>query len=145
MSFLLRPLIEELVDQVARSTDRGISPRVTLDVAPAHVVDADPATMRRALRTLIEAAIEAAARPAAPSDAPPLHEVVITSVAGPDGLEIEIADSGAAAEQSLDITLAAAASALQRLGGGLRVAGCAEGGRAVTVVLPRRAARRMAA
>jgi hypothetical protein len=147
MSFLLRPLIEELVEQVARSGDRagGVAPSVVIDVDPAHVVDADPVVTRRTLRTLIEAAIDAAACSGLPSDGPPLHEVVITSVLRPDALDIEIADSGDASPHPLDLTLAAARMAVARIGGAVRMDGCPEGGRAVTVVLPRRAARRLAA
>ena len=147
MSFLLRPLIEELVEQVATAGDRvgGVAPRVEIDVDPAHVVDADPVITRRTLRSLIEAAIDAAAHRGRPSDGPPLHEVVITSVLRPDALDIEIADSGDASPHPLDITLAAARAAVVRIGGEVRMDGCPEGGRAVTVVLPRRPARRLAA
>lgn len=147
MSFPLRPLVEELVDHCARSGDRSAAdrPRIMLDIHPAHVVEADPAAVRPALQALLEAAIAAASCPAAASDGPALHEVMITSVQRPDALEIEIADSGPAAPHALDITLAAARSRLARLGGQLRVEGCPEGGRAVTLVVPRRAAQRLAA
>lgn len=145
MSFPLRPLIEALVDRFARHGGRGPAPRITLDVDPAHAVDAEPAVMERILQTLLQTACAAAICPPPPSDAPVIQEVVITSVQRPDGLEIEIADSGPAAPHALDITLASARSQLARVGCGLTVAGCPEGGRAVTVIVPRKAAQRMAA
>lgn len=147
MSFPLRPLIEELVARRAAAGDQAAAhrPRVTLDVDPGHVVDAEPAAARRMLHALVDAAFAAASCPAPPSDGPAVHEVVITSVQRPDRLEIEIADSGSSSPDALDITLAAARSQLTRIGGTLTVDGCPEGGRAVTVVLPRRVAQRMAA
>jgi hypothetical protein len=118
---------------------------VTIDVDPAHVVDAEPAVARGMLHALIEAALAAASCPPAPSDAPAVHEVVITSVRQAGRLEIEIADSGPASPRALDITLAAVRSQAARIGAALRVDGCPEGGRAVTLLLPHRAAGRMAA
>jgi len=147
MPFLLRPLIEALVDQLASPGDRvaAHAPRIVIDVDPGHVVDADAGTVRRALQALLEAAFNAAARPAPPREGPALHEVVVTSVVTPAGVEIEIADSGADTPHALDLTLATTRSALGRLDGTLRVDACPEGGRAVTVVLPHRSAQRMAA
>lgn len=147
MSFPLRPLIEELVTRRAAAGDQTAAnrPRVEIDIDPAHFVDAEPAITRRTLHLLVDAAFDAASCPTPPSDGPAVHEVVITSVQQADRLEIEIADSGANAPDALDITLAAARSQLARVGGALTVDGCPEGGRAVTVVLPRRAAQRMAA
>jgi hypothetical protein len=71
---------------------------------------------------------------------PPLREVVITSIDTGTALEIEVADSGPPRTvSSIDH------GAAERLGGGLVVVPCAEGGTAVTLSLPRRVAMARAA
>jgi len=69
---------------------------------------------------------------------------VVTAIDGPDAFELEIADSGPSG--SFDARCPAAVRELvDRCGGTLGVADCAEGGTAVTIRLPRRAVRRQAA
>jgi hypothetical protein len=75
------------------------------------------------------------------SDLRPLCEVVVTAVDTGAAVEIEVADSGnarAAVANELETSAA-------RLGGSLLVTACPEGGTAVTLRLPRRRARGMAA
>lgn len=93
------------------------------------------------LAALVQQAVVAAVVPDPESDLPPLCEVVVTAVETGAGLEIEVADSGAARTAvAADVEAMAA-----RLGGSLVVAACPEGGTAVTLRLPRRRGRSMAA
>lgn len=139
-----RGLLEAILTEVrAACAERGIPDcPVTIDVADRHVLQVDPATVRDILAGLLLRAFENAARPTGPSDAPLPREIVITSVEFADAVEIEVADSGPAGD-------AAAASALEPLlaavGGRLSCVACPEGGRAVTLRLPHRRLRRLAA
>ena len=112
---------------------------------------------------LVRRAFTAAAHAAEPSDAPPIREVLVTSVDLGDAIEIEVADSGPwlaeparawlaapssrrdAAPEHVGLALAAAVAAAERIGGTLTATNCPEGGVAVTLRLPRRQSRRMAA
>jgi len=114
------------------------APLILIDVDRGHTVDADTASVRRVLGTLIRDAVAAAAGPLAASDAPTLREVVITSIQTDDTIEIEIADSSATSGDTIGMATAAAESMISRLGGTLRVYRCPEGGKAVTMSLPRR-------
>lgn len=109
-----------------------------------HEFDADPAAVRELLEPLVAAAFASAACPTRESDGPCLHEVDVVVVATPDGLELEIADSGPdepfAARLPAHLRDVAA-----RCGAELRMSPCAAGGTAVTVRFPRRGARRQAA
>jgi signal transduction histidine kinase len=137
----LRTLIQEVVGLTATTLPAHTAadaPLIVVDVDRGHVIDAEPATVRRVLDLLIRDAVAAAAGPAAESDVPLIREVVITSVRGPRNVEVEIADSGAASADTLGMATAAARSLVQRLGGDLRVDHCPEGGRAVTLSFPRR-------
>ena len=119
---------------------RGLPPiPVTLDAAAGQVTAGEAGPLGELLRSLLEAACDASA--AAP---PRLREVVVTSVAGPAGLEIEVADSGPepAGPHRFVSTLRPLA---ERLGGTLTCRGCPEGGTAVTLSLPRRGQQRQAA
>ena len=138
------PLAELLVPVVAAiASERracGV-PRidVTLDAAAGQVTAGEAGPLGELLRSLLKAACDASA--AAP---PRLREVVVTSVAGPAGLEIEVADSGPepAGPHRFASTLRPLA---ERLGGTLTCRGCPEGGTAVTLSLPRRGQQRQAA
>jgi signal transduction histidine kinase len=116
--------------------------RLSCDVDPGIGMHVNPQLLTRVLETLVRQAAEAAAVRDPHSDLPPLREVVVTAVDTPAGLEIEVADSGAAREAACPAEVAALAA---RLGGSLAVAACPEGGMAVTLSLPRRRAQGMAA
>jgi C4-dicarboxylate-specific signal transduction histidine kinase len=140
-AFLLRPMIQEIVNLTATTIPEHVAadaPLILIDVDRSHTVDADTASVRRVLGTLIRDAVAAAAGPLAASDAPALREVVITSIQTADAIEIEIADSSATSVDTIGMATAAAESMISRLGGTLRVYRCPEGGKAVTMSLPRR-------
>jgi signal transduction histidine kinase len=133
-------MIQEIVNLTATTIPEHTAadaPLILVDVDRGHTIDADAGTVRRILGALIRDAVAAAAGPLAASDAPTLREVVITSVHTDDSIEIEIADSSAASGDTIGMATAAAESMTARLGGSLRVYRCAEGGKAVTVSLPR--------
>ena len=135
---LLAPLVAEIA---AEQRARGLPPvDVTLDTDAGHVSAAEAAALVDLLRSLLAAACEAAA--AAP---PRLREVVVTSVHGTAGLEIEVADSGPGLAGGPPDSLTAVRPLAERLGGTLARRGCPEGGSAVTLHLPRRGHQRQAA
>ncbi|MFM7136884.1 MAG: ATP-binding protein [Planctomycetota bacterium] len=135
---LLAPLVAAIA---AERHDRGLPPvDVTLDTAAGLVTAAEAGPLGDLLRSLMEQACQSAA--AAP---PRLREVVVTSVVGPAGFEIEVADSGpepASGRRSFGSVVRPLA---ERLGGTLDCRGCPEGGTAVTLHLPRRGQQRQAA
>ena len=138
----LRGLLEAAVTE-ALAAAPGADVRVTLDVAAEHAIHDDPAAIRRAILPLLRDAVEAAAEPAPRGEGPRLREVVVTTVDTGEALEIEVADSGAAVRVvtgSPDVR-----SVVERLGATVTAVGCPEGGTAVTLRLPRRRARSMAA
>ena len=139
-----RGLLEAILEEVRTvCAERGIADcHVTLDVADRHVLQVDPATVRDILAGLLLRAFENAARPSASSDAPHVREIVVTSVEHADAIELEVADSGPPSSLESDDALAPLVAAV---GGGLSVAACPEGGRAVTLRLPHRRLRRRAA
>lgn len=135
---LLAPLVAAIATE---RRGRGLPPiGITLDTSAGHVTAGDAGPLADLLRSLVEAACAAAA--AAP---PRLREVVVTSVAGPDGLEIEVADSGPDREVGPQPAVAAIRPLAERLGGTLTCRRCPEGGTAVTLHLPRRGQQRQAA
>jgi len=135
---LLAPLVAAIA---AERCDRGLPPiDVTLDTAAGRVTAHEAGPLVELVRALVAAACDASA--AAP---PRLREVVVTSVVGPAGLEIEVADS--ATEPAADQLgcVATVRPLAERLGGTLTRRGCPEGGTAVTLHLPRRGHQRQAA
>ncbi len=135
---LLAPLVAAVT---AERHDRGQpSVAVTLDTAAGRVTASEAGPLAAVLRSLLEAACAAAA--AAP---PRLREVVVTSIAGPAGLEIEVADSGPEITAGQRGASPAVSPLTERLGGTLVSRGCPEGGVAVTLHLPRRGQQRQAA
>lgn len=115
--------------------------RFACDIDPRIPPFGEPQPLATLLAALVRQAVAAAVVPDPESDLPPLCEVVVTAVETGAGLEIEVADSGAArAAVAADLEAMAA-----RLGGSLVVAACPEGGTAVTLRLPRRRGRSMAA
>jgi C4-dicarboxylate-specific signal transduction histidine kinase len=158
----LRDMLTSILADCGRSRrERGLPDvAVTLDVPAGQPLPAAAAPLRRLLESLVWRALEAAARPDAESDAPPLRELSVTSIDLGGVVEIEVADSGAALArdvcswlagdvdgmpQEAGLSLAAARTAADRLGGTLRAANCPEGGAAITLRVPRRQAQRLAA
>jgi sensor histidine kinase regulating citrate/malate metabolism len=160
-----RDLVEPLFAEAARGCRAAglVPPRAGLEVIGERGIDSDPRLVRGVLGPLVRRAFTAAAHAAEPSDAPPIREVLVTSVDLGDAIEIEVADSGPwlaeparawlaapssrrdAAPEHVGLALAAAVAAAERIGGTLTATNCPEGGVAVTLRLPRRQSRRMAA
>jgi hypothetical protein len=109
---------------------------ITLDIESGHEPMVDAEALRAGLAPLVSAACEAAGGPAPASDSPSLHEVIITVVATPRVLEIEVASSGPGPECLSACDLAAAGDLAADVGGRLVVTPCPEGGTAVTLCLP---------
>jgi len=146
-----RGLLESIVAEVqAQRHDPAAAEKqpctVILDVADRHVLQVDPSAIRTILTTLIANALENAAR-TPPSEMPVAHEVVVTSIEYANAIEIEIADSGPHCTPVAAGTLLEGATRqlLDQVGGQLTAAACPEGGRALTLRLPHRRLRRMAA
>lgn len=140
----LRGELESLVArQRAMPGLDGERVHVSIDVPP----DAEPAghpAVVEAMARVLSAAFATAVCPDPASDLAHVAEVVITAVATRAGLELEIASSGCPSPAA-DAEIAAAAAVLERGGGTLVATPCPEGGRALTLRLPRRAVRRQAA
>ncbi|MGB8852812.1 MAG: hypothetical protein WCC69_04520 [Pirellulales bacterium] len=136
------PTIGDLVATAVAAARRDApAVRFACDIDPQLARCGDPQQLTRLLEGLVQQAVAAAVVPDPQSDLPPLCEVVVTAVDTGAAVEIEVADSGnarAAVANELE-TIAA------RLGGSLLVTACPEGGTAVTLRLPRRRARGMAA
>lgn len=115
---------------------------VALDVAAHEPVPSEPRLLEAALAALVAQALDNAALPPPPSDAPVVREVVVTSARCADAVEIEVADSGPCTPFPCE---AGALAAIDRLGATLSTAACAEGGRATTLRLPHRRRQRKAA
>ena len=135
-----------LADLVARTvaTTPGVAGvRLTCDVDPAIDVAEVAEPLGGLLAALVARACTAACRPDPHSDLPPLREVMITAVETGSDLEIEVADSGpvepAAGVPAELVRLAG------RTGATVSLRGCPEGGTAVTLRLPRRRVRGLAA
>lgn len=158
----LRDMLAAIVADCRRTArDRGL-PEVatTLDVPAAHALPAAAAPLRRLLESLVRRAVESAARSDDHGDAPPIRELLVTSVDVGGAVEIEVADSGAGLPQPVrawlagdadempdgaGLALAAVRAAADRIGGTVRAVNCAEGGVAITLRMPLRRAQRLAA
>jgi K+-sensing histidine kinase KdpD len=139
-----------------------------LDVSQQHEQSllADPSLVRRALEPLVRRALESAAQSDASREPPLVREVIVTSIDLGDAIEIEVADSGQALSDGVrkwlgenphhpndtgvvpegaGLALVAVRAAVTRIDGTLRAVNCPEGGVAITLRLPRRQARRLAA
>ena len=141
-----RGLLESIIDEICaerRRRGQATCP-VTLDVADRHVLQVDPSAIRGLLTALLARALENAQRAGAEGDAPSVHEVVVTSIEYADAIEIEIADSGPSAAPG-DATDRSLQELLDRVGGKITSASCPEGGTALTLRLPHRRLRRLAA
>jgi hypothetical protein len=115
--------------------------RFACDIDPRTPSFGESQPLATLLAALVQQAAAAAVVPDPESDLPPLCEVVVTAVETAAGLEIEVADSGAP-RAAVAAELEAMAA---RIGGSLVVAACPEGGTAVTLQLPRRRGRSIAA
>lgn len=160
-----RELLEEVVSEVRERHERHghrdlqgrrlPQLRIEIDVPEGHGLHADPAALRRILGILVDQAVEAATRACDLRGAPPVCEVVVTSIDAADAIEIEVADSGpglpvrsgargvAADDAGPEAT--AVVPLAERLGGTLHATNCPEGGTARTLRLPHRRPRRAAA
>ena len=133
------PMLADLIAPwIASAADRV---DVCSDIPAGIPIPGDADAVAAALATLIETAVGAACAAGPASDFPSRPEVCITAVMTDAGLEIEVADSGTGVEDRATSTRAVA----ERCGGRLTVRPCPEGGSAVTLVLPTRKARRLAA
>jgi hypothetical protein len=117
---------------------------VCLDVAEAHAPEADPQAVAGPLGQLLDAACAAAAAPAPRGESPTLREVVVTTIDTGDALEIEVADSAADPSRQR-AAVADLRPLVERAGWGLSLAACPDGGTAVTLRIPRRRGRSLAA
>jgi len=163
-----------VADCVRTWREQGRQPlEVTVDVEPQHerAIAAEPPLVRRALEPLIRRAFESATELDASRASQPLREIVVTSIDLGDAIEVEVADCGPSladpvrrwlnqsahdqaargssavgtAPEGTGLALIAIRAAASRLAGTLHAAHCPEGGVALTLRLPRRQARRMAA
>lgn len=127
--------------------DDGPRVHVTCDVDPRLAAAASPPLLREAIGPLVAAAVAAAGRPRARSDFPVFHEVVVTAVDTGEAVEIEIADSAGdpGGERHATAIPSATTTAVARMGGSVDVQSCPEGGRAVTLRIPHRRVRGLAA
>ncbi len=144
-TFAMRELVDEVCQAVGPQLDAQ-SIAVRTDVAPSTRLSADREMIRRAMLNLILNSLDAMSAGG---------ELVITSFDGPQGFELEIADSGPGItdEQQQHLfdpfysTKATGTglglSIVQRIaeshGGRVTARNCPEGGAAFTIEIPRRA------
>lgn len=135
-------LLRTIADDVTFSRRARHLPEVaiSLDVGSGHEPTVDAEMLCSGLAPLVRAACDAAYGAAPASDAPPMCEVVVTVVATPRGLEIEVASSGPGPECLSSFDLAPARELTDHFGGHIEVIACPEGGTAVTLCLPSRRA-----
>jgi signal transduction histidine kinase len=138
--------VTQLADEVLAQFTEALACqniKKTVDIPALALVTADDQMLRSALFHLILNAVQAM---------PDGGELVVTGVAGRDGFELEIADSGPGlpdAKSVFDIARSKAGcsglSLIQQVadahGGYATATNCAEGGAAVTLYLPARALR----
>lgn len=128
----------------AAARDRAPAVTVSLDVAEAHAPEPDAQAVAGPLGRLLEAACAAAASPAPRGESPTLREVVVTTIDTGDAVEIEVADSAADSSRQ-KAAVADLRPLVERAGWGLSLAACPDGGTAVTLRIPRRRGRSIAA
>lgn len=146
-TFYVRDLVNEICDSMGPQLDAQ-SIRVLADVPPETQLSADREMFRRAIMNLVLNALDVM---------PQGGELVITSYDGPQGFELEVADSGPGlSEGQIDqvfepffttksggtgLGLAIVHRIAETHGGHVSVVNCPEGGAAFTIVMPRRAMR----
>jgi len=142
-AFSVRELVDEVCEAVGPQLDAQ-SIRITTDVAPGVRVSADREMMRRAMLNLMLNALDAMQAGG---------ELIITSFDGPQGFELEIADSGPglSSEQlqhlfdpfystkttGTGLGLAIVQRIAEAHGGRVTAVNCPEGGAAFTIQIPR--------
>lgn len=147
----LRRLIDDLVAEAATERRARALPSVPIeiDVAEGHATALDADSLRAAILPLLRAACQSAAlaRGAAP-DRRRFSEVVVTSVDTGTAIEIEVADSATESADdfpAMALALTKARAFADRCGGQVALTACPEGGLAVTLRIPHRRARGLAA
>lgn len=140
----LRGALGRVAADVARSVHGLPTVTISLDVPDAHAADAAPEAVAAPLRRLLEAACAAVVAPAARGECPPVREVVVTTVDTGTALEIEVADSAADVSRQ-EAAVVELQSLVARAGWTLSSAPCPDGGLAVTLRIPRRRGRSLAA
>ena len=140
----LRGTLGRVAAEVARSVHGLPTVTITLDVPDAHAADAAPEAVAAPLRRLLEVACAAVVAPAARGECPPVREVVVTTVDTGTALEIEVADSAADVSRQ-EAAVAELQPLVARAGWTLSAAPCPDGGLAVTLRIPRRRSRSLAA
>lgn len=140
----LRDAIARAAADAVRSI-HGLPPvTISVDVAADHAADAATPAVAARLRRLLDAACAAVAASGPRGEGPTLREVVVTSVDTGDALEIEVADSAADVSHQ-QAAIAELRPQVERDGWTLAAAACPEGGLAVTLRIPRRRGRSLAA
>lgn len=143
-AFSVRALVDEVCEAIGPQLDAQ-SIRVVADIAPTTQLSADREMFRRAMFNLVLNSLDVM---------PEGGELVITSFDGPQGFELEIADSGPglSTEQQkhlfdpfystkatgTGLGLAIVQRIAESHGGCVSATNCAEGGAAFTIVIPRR-------
>lgn len=147
--------LQELVDSVCGPLKSRLSEHAIqtfLDVPSDQMITADPELLRRAVRNLVLNAVDAM---------PDGGSLFITSAAGPNATELEVADTGATLSdeqrrEAFELVpssqrggagwgLAVVLRIAELHGGTVTVANCPEGGAAFTLRIPRVAAMEAAA
>lgn len=147
----LRRLIDDLVAEAAAERQARALPSVPveIDVAEGHATAIGTETLRAALLPLLRAACQSAALArGAASARRRFSEVVVTSVDTGTAIEIEVADSATESADdfpAMALALNKARAFADRCGGQVALTACPEGGLAVTLRLPHRRARGLAA
>jgi signal transduction histidine kinase len=148
---LVRPLLVELIESLGpQLTAQGVG--VTLDTSASLLVEADREALRRAVLNLVLNAIDAM---------PAGGEITVTGMQLDGYVELEIADDGPGLSDDarrrafepffttkpngIGLGLAIVHRLVESHGGSVVAQNCPEGGAAVTIRLPRRAAQETAA
>jgi signal transduction histidine kinase len=138
--------LRELAADICRSLAREMSSRtveVIIDIPSRQMITADGDMLRQAIANLVVHSID---------EMPDGGSLVITSAAGPSGLDLEIADSGPGLPEEMqhqppnefyrtsagtvDFGLAVVCRIAQLHGGKVTAVNCPEGGAAFTLSIP---------
>jgi len=146
-AFSVRDLVDEVCGAIGPQLDAQ-SIRVVADVAPSTQLSADREMLRRAMLNLMLNALDAMSEGG---------ELFITSFDGPQGFELEIADSGSGLSQDqlqhlfdpfystkatgTGLGLSIVHRIAEAHGGRVTATNCPEGGAAFTIQIPRYSAR----
>ena len=146
-SFFVRELVDEVCEALGPQLDAQ-SIRVLADVDPGTQLSADREMIRRAILNLVLNALDVMTEGG---------ELVITAFNGPQGFELEIADSGPGFDREelpklfepfystkssgTGLGLAIVHRIAETHGGQVTACNCPEGGAAFTIQIPRRAMR----